>query len=57
MMQGQPGASRLALHHSSFGVGEAWRATEGKSSGEEKAIDEKALGQRDRARGNWLDMI
>jgi hypothetical protein len=43
MMQGQPGCARLALHHSSFGGGEAWQATEGKSSGEEKAIPEKAL--------------
>ncbi|HVU66078.1 MAG TPA: hypothetical protein VHD63_03075, partial [Ktedonobacteraceae bacterium] len=43
MMQGQPGAARLALHHSYVGVGKAWRATEGKSSGEEKAIYEKAL--------------
>jgi hypothetical protein len=43
MMQNQPGVARLVLHHSSFGGGEAWQATEGKPSEEEKAIYEKAL--------------
>ncbi|HVU67008.1 MAG TPA: hypothetical protein VHD63_07770 [Ktedonobacteraceae bacterium] len=43
MMQGQPGAARLALHHSSFRGREAWRVTEEKLSGEEKAIREKAV--------------
>jgi hypothetical protein len=47
MMQGQPGRALLALHHSSFGGGEAWRATEGKSSGEEKAIHGKTLLQQE----------
>jgi hypothetical protein len=43
MMQGQPGCARLALHHSSSGGGEAWRATEGISSEEEKAVHKKSL--------------
>ncbi len=37
------------LHHSYFGGGKARRATEGKSSGEEKALHEKAL--QEAARG------